>query len=275
MAVLRSLIPSFVRSWPRFLIIGTMKGGTTSLYDYLCQHPQMLPARTKEVHYFDRYFDRGSGWYRQQFPVLSYRRRRWRAAGSLITGEATPSYLFHPPCPGRVAGLLPDVRLVVLLRNPVDRAYSHYHHSLRRGREPLPFDEAVDSEPRRLGMVENGTPHDSVKAEESHRWHSYLHRGHYAGQLTNWRQSFAESQFLIAESRELFQDRTRFLDRVTRFLGLADVDWTDLLKAFGASNEGSYPPLEDGLRRRLTDYFRPHNERLFELLGTRWDWNDA
>lgn len=126
---------------PHFLIIGAARSGTTSLYSYLVEHPRVVAAAKKELHFFDLRFPNGPAWYRDQFPSLS---------PDTITGEASPYYLFHSHVPKRVFKLLPHVKLIVLLRNPVDRAYSHYYHAVKHGIETLPFERAIEQEDERL-----------------------------------------------------------------------------------------------------------------------------
>ncbi len=115
------------RRLPDFIILGAQRAGTSSLYYYLSQHPQILPAVRKELHFFDDHYRRGLGWYRSQFPT--------RGARGTITGEATPYYLSHPHAPARIQRLLPQARLIVLLRNPVERAISHYFFEVSHQRE--------------------------------------------------------------------------------------------------------------------------------------------
>ncbi len=141
-----------MRLMPDFIIIGAMRGGTTSLYSYLTEHPNIGPAYMKEVHFFDVYFHKGLPWYRAQFPstVQKYYTERVQKQ-NFITGEASPYYLFHPHAPRRIARLLPHVKLIVQLRNPVSRAYSHYYHEVNGGHEKLSFAEAIDREEDRIG----------------------------------------------------------------------------------------------------------------------------
>ncbi len=134
---------------PAFVIVGAQRGGTTSLYRYLAAHPGVLPASRKELHYFTNRHDRGPDWYRSQFPPTP---------PGTITGESTPYYLFHPHAPRRLHAFAPDVKLIVLLRNPVDRAYSHYQLQVRRRHETLPFEEAIAREEERLaGELQNSS----------------------------------------------------------------------------------------------------------------------
>jgi Sulfotransferase domain len=133
-------------SLPDFLILGTENGGTTTLHWTLCQHPHVEPATKKEVHFFDshRWFEKGIGWYRSRFPAPA-----WGDGRRVITGEASPYYLLHPFAPHRASITVPDAKLIALLRNPVDRAYSAYKHRVLTGRESLSFEEALDAEEER------------------------------------------------------------------------------------------------------------------------------
>ena len=143
------LITSPLRGLPDFVILGAMKSGTTSLYDFVVKHPGIAPAAKKEVQYFStrHRYRLGRLWYRSNFPTSLSRRRFYKKTNQrLLSGEATPAYLFYPMVPGRMKEILPDVKLIVILRNPVDRAYSHYHHSLRKNMEPMSFEKAIKSE---------------------------------------------------------------------------------------------------------------------------------
>ncbi|MDX1421029.1 MAG: sulfotransferase domain-containing protein [Rubricoccaceae bacterium] len=169
------------RADPHFLIIGTQKGGTTTLYDDLARHPHVLPAYEKEVHYFDHHHHRGRAWYRRHFPLRSALDR-----AAALTGEASPSYLYHPLAPGRIAEALPGVKMVALLREPVGRAVSQYWHMVRAGKEALPMAEAFAAETERLAgehaRILRGEPSD----RRVYFTQSYRHRGLYADQLARY-----------------------------------------------------------------------------------------
>src|SRR5690242_6983741 len=143
-------LTSSIRLLPDFLIIGTQRGGTTSLYHYLEAHPCIGPSTTKEIHFFDRRVNKGIAWYRGHFPTRIEKYYVERLHGrAFITGEASPSYLFHPHVPRRIAKVLPHTKLIILLRNPIDRAYCQYYHSLELGYETLSFEEAIQGEEER------------------------------------------------------------------------------------------------------------------------------
>jgi hypothetical protein len=256
------------RLLPDWLVIGAQKAGTTSLYYYLVEHPDVAPAFAEEVHFFDHHWADGLSWYRANFPLAARRDvRRLRGRGCLV-GESTPYYLYHPAVPERVRATVPDARLVVLLRNPVDRAYSQYQHGLRRGRETLSFEEAIDQEPERLRDEEDRLRRDPAALSAGHQHFSYIARGRYEEQLRAWRRHFPAEQMFVASAESFQRDTGRVFSEILAFLGLRD--WTP--REFPKHNSWRYPPMADATRSRLEDYFRPYNESLWELLGRKFDW---
>jgi hypothetical protein len=263
-------VRSMLGAAPDFLIIGAQKGGTTSLYSYLCQHPEVVAARTKEVQYFSENFARGSAWYRRHFPVLVSREpQRLLGAGRLRTGEATPYYLFHPHAPKRVRAGLPRVKLIALLRNPIDRAYSHHRYHVKLGDEVMGFEAAIAAEPERLAGELERMGRDEGYVSDPHRNFSYLARGLYADQLERWLECFPREQLLVIQSERFFADPVAGYRRVIRFLGLSEHE----LDTYEAANVGSYEDMDPATRARLVDYYQEPNERLYTLLRERFDWN--
>jgi Sulfotransferase domain len=246
---------------PGFVIIGVMKGGTSALFYYLGRHPQVRLALHKEPHYFDLHFDRGLEWYKTLFPA---------AAPGLITGEGSPYYIFHPLAPARLREVLPDARLIALLRDPVRRAYSHYYHTTRAGLEPLSFEEAIDQEPGRLAGEVEKIQRDPFYVSHNRVHYSYLSRGQYADQIEAWRAYFPAGQMLILGSEDFFAHPQQSYDQTVTFLGLPPRPLRDAPQM----NKGSYPPMSDATRQRLRDYFRPHNQRLYKLLGRDFGWDE-
>ncbi|MCC7139423.1 MAG: sulfotransferase [Planctomycetes bacterium] len=248
---------------PSFLILGVQKGGTSSLYRWLVRHPHVLPARRKELHFFDREHDRGLRWYRGQFPGRL--REGWHRVvrrRPVVTGEASPSYLPDPAVRDRVRAALPDARFVVLLRDPVERAWSHHRHFVRRGRPVPPFAEAVERE-RRDDLAGRRRPEDA---------RGYLGRGRYAEQLERWFEVFPREQFLVLRSEDVFASPAEHVRRVVDFLGLAPLDPTRWVGEFDVWNRGLSLDLDPDTRRVLEDYFAPHEDRLVALLGPTFRW---
>ena len=260
---------AFARPLPDFLILGAQKSGTTALYAYLRWHPAITGPAWKEVSFFDRHYARGPAWYRGHFPS---RPRTWLSAprdgARALVGEASPSYLFHPLAPRRVAELVPDVRLIALLRNPIDRALSHYHHEVALGREPLTFEDALDREEERIRGEEERMVRDP--GYFSHGWwnHTYLARGRYAEQLERWLAAFPRNRLLVLPSEDLSDRPGESYARVLGFLGADPHELGSYPRVF----ERAYAPMERQTRRRLADYYAEPNRRLFELLGVDFGW---
>lgn len=254
-----------LRALPGFMIIGAMKCGTTFLYEQLSRHPDVAPALKKEVRYFDEHIGKGLGWYQAHFPLRAHHAHQHYR----ITGEATPFYLLHPCAPERAAGVVPHTKLIVLLRNPIDRAFSQFQHQVRRNRERLSFEEAVAAETERLtGEVERMQA-DPSYVGYNYGWYSYLTGGIYVDQLQNWMKFFDRQQFLIIKSEEMFENPAVTFRQVTNFLEISD--WQP--KQFAAAGIGRYSGnIEAATREPLRHFFEPHNLRLYRYLDTDFDW---
>lgn len=259
------LLSSPLRVLPDFLIIGAKKCGTTSLYSYLIAHPEVDTAFRKEVHYFDGQERLGPLWYRSFFPtVLRRELGRLGTGRPRRTGEATPDYLYRADAPAGIRALVPRVRLIALLRNPVDRAYSFYNHNLRSGLEQLPFEEAIAREPERLAAeLEAGTAFGFARNN-----FSYLERGRYRDQLVAWFEHFERDQLLLLSTEELDRDPAETLRRTLAFLDLPEA----APPTFRRMNAAPYPAMSPSTRAELLERMRPDNERLYELVGRGFGW---
>lgn len=254
-----------LRVLPDYLILGAQRAGTTSLYAYLTEHPRVASPLAKEIHFLDYNYARGEAWYRAHFPT---RLEKWRG-DFLATGEGSPYYLFYPHAAWRAKEIMPHAKLIVLLRNPVERAYSQYHHQVRLGLEDLSFEQAVQSEAERLiGEFENMILDDQYYSFNFQNY-SYLARGMYADQLERWFKHFPREQFLILQSENFYRHTAREFQRVLDFLHLPP--WQP--PHFWTSNEGKYEPMNPDTRAQLSEFFAPHNARLYELLKVEFDWN--
>jgi Sulfotransferase domain len=248
------------RPLPEFLVIGAQKAGTTALYAYLRWHPAITGPSWKEVSFFDRHWWRGERWYRGQFPL--------RSAGRLV-GEASPSYLFHPLAPERVRSLLPDVRLIALLRDPVERAYSQYQHEVALGREPLSFEDALEAEEERTrGEVERLVA--DPRAFSRDWWdHTYAARGLYAEQLERWLAVFPRNQLLVVATDELGEKPAETYAAVLSFLGVEPHALDDYPRVF----DRDYAPMRRETRAALAERFAEPNRRLERLLKREFAWS--
>ena len=247
------------RPLPGFLVIGAQKAGTTALYAYLRWHPEITGPSWKEVSFFDRHWWRGEAWYRGQFPL--------RASERLV-GEASPSYLFHPLAPERARALVPEAKLVALLRDPVERAYSQYQHEVALGREPLSFEDALEAEEERTrGELERlvADPRYFSRA-----WwdHTYAARGLYAEQLERWLAVYPREQLLVLTTEELGERTAETYAAVLSFLGRARHALEDYPRVF----DRDYAPMRPETRAALAERFVEPNRRLETLLGRTLGW---
>lgn len=247
------------RALPDAVILGAMKSGTTSLHNYLVQHPGVIEPLRKEVHYFDVNLERGERWYRAHFG---------REGEPGLNLDSSPYYLFHPAVPRRLHDLLPDAKLVVLLRDPVRRAYSHYWHERDKGREPLSFEDAIAAESERLGNSEQRLGDGTLARSREHQHFSYLARGRYAEQLDRWFAVFPRGRFLVLRFEDLAREPLQALNVTLDFLELPRAESVSL----EARNTRKYPPLAEATAARLREYFEPHNQRLEALLGRPMRW---
>jgi hypothetical protein len=264
------------RPLPDYLIIGAHRAGSTSLWAYLSQHPSVAAnfprlQGVKGVRYFDENYFRGDDWYRSHFPTTAYRgylRRRHGAPA--LAGDASSYYLFHPAAAERAAKLVPDAKLIVLLRNPVDRAYSHWLRERRDGKEPLErFAEAVEAEPRRLAGEIDRIVGDERYYSYAHENFSYMTQGHYLEPLQRWLEHFPRERVHIEVSERFSKDPQGGYDRVLRFLGLPRV----ILRDTRPRNTIESTRLDPGLRRELSARMAPANDRLEEFLGVELGWD--
>ena len=246
---------------PGFLIIGSQKSGTSMLFHYLCRHPEIGPPVRKEVHYFDDNYHRGIEWYRSHFPPVKMFPR-------LISGEASPYYIFHPLAPQRVFETFPKMKLIVILKNPVDRAYSHYQHNRREQRETRSFEEALAGESLLLeGEKEKMCRLDNYFSE-NHKHFSYRARGVYIRQFEHWSQRFPIQQFKIIDSRDLFESPIETMKDFFEFLEREPFT----IKESKKRNHMDYPPMKPETRRKLRDFFAPYNRELFRFLQRDFPW---
>lgn len=244
---------------PDFLIIGAQKSGTTALYHFLNQHP-LIVKKMDETHYFDHNFDKSTEWYRQQFSE--------RPSSGHLIGDKSPYYIFHPQVPQRVFQLYPNVKILVILRNPVDRAYSQYWHNVRNKIETLTFEEALNLEHNRISGEFEKLVNDPWYKSPNYQRYSYQERGKYVDQLKRWFQYFSKDQILVITSDELKESTLETMTKVFTFLGIEPLQE---LIPFPAGHE-PYPEMDQVLRKKLLRKFRFYNKALEELLGRQFTW---
>ena len=244
---------SKIVKYPNFIIIGSQRCGTTSLYTYLAQHPQILTPIKKEMDFFSWHFDRGIDWYLAHFPPMP-------VGEQFLTGEASPSYFDCREAPERLYSAFPEVKLVVLLRNPVDRAISQFYRLSDLNWEVRSLDRAISDEVARLAQ----NPAYIIGEEPG----NYLARGRYVEFIKNWLAFFPREQLLVLKSEDFYAGAATTLKQVLEFLDLPEYQ----LPEYQNANPGSYQPVTESVRDWLRDYFRPYNQQLEEYLGIKFDW---
>ena len=261
----------YFRILPDFLIIGGQKCGTFSLFKYLTSHPNVFSPSIRDIYFFDvnsNYY-KGKNFYRKFFPTIFQKTYCIKLKKTkFFTGEATPTYIFHPHAPKRIFETIPSVKLIALLRNPIDRAYSHYQMSYRRGREKQNFESAIKFEKENFKeefqkMLDN---EDYYNFEFRNR--AYLERSIYVDQLKLWYEIFPKEQILVLKAEDLFQKSQEIYNKTLSFFDLPSYKLTEF-KKFNASD---YKGLDNKLRNELSEFFKPHNERLYKFLGRDFGW---
>ena len=256
---------------PDFIIFGVSRSGTTSLYQYLSQHPNMEPSVVKEPRFFDMYFDRGINWYKMNFPS------KWQKFiftklkhKKFITGEASGAYLQNPHAPKRIHNLNPNMKLILLLRNPVDRAFSHYIRKMKNGSEKLSFEEVTEKEKTRIEG-------EQEKMEKNEKYYSpiyhslaYITTGLYAMRLKRWLKYFSMKQILVLENGEFLRDPEKVYNQAVEFLGLPKWNLPNYKKF---SKQRLSVDMNPKTREQLLEYCKPFNEELYSLIGKRFDWD--
>jgi len=256
------------RSLPDFIIVGAQKSGTSSLYSYLSQHPQIVPSYKKEVHFFSGGLDpsvdsysRGVEWYRAHFPLTK------DTNGEKKVFEASPSYFFHPLAAERIAQTLPNIKIIVLLRSPTERAISHYFHSRKvPNREPLSIKEALNAEEHR---IQPAIDQKNYKDMDFIRY-SYKLRGLYRKQLERYFHHFQRNQILVVQSESFFSEPNTILRSVFEFVGVDAAYQIKNLSTVNVTRNRSAVSPE--IYSTLRDFFQPHNQSLYELIGEDYGW---
>ena len=258
------------RMRPGFLIIGGQRCGTTSMYRTLAQHPSVLKAVLhKGVHYFDTDYAKGMAWYLGHFPLRRTAAAVQRRTGTMpLTFESSPYYMFHPLAAERIAADLPDVKVIILLRDPVERAYSAHAHELARGFEDQDFETALSLEESRLAGEAERLVADPAYYSHSHQHHGYLQRGRYIEHLERLEKVFGRDRMHVVDSQRFFTEPEPVYDDVLTFLGLPNSGYP----TFERHNARPRSPMDPALRARLEEHFAPYDERLVAWLGHPVSW---
>lgn len=247
------------RKLPDFLIIGAMKGGTTSLYNWIGLHPDVQLSREQEIHFFANHYRKGLNYYRSYFPKKS--------TGKL-TGESSPYYFYHPLVPERVRADIPKCKIIVVLRDPVFRAYSHYQ--MHKGIDTAEnFEEALSLEAKRVTPVHKDYLDGNDYRSVSHQAYSYIGRGQYYEQLSRWMEHYSMEELLVLKSEVLFSSPRETMKKVFEFIGVKDVSNSDL----HPKNQREYEAISKELYEKYAQYYKEDGEKLSALLGSEFKWS--
>ncbi len=256
------------RVLPDFLIIGAGKCGTSSAYNYLIEHPNIYPAKIKELNYFVRKWTR---WYRPNFPTifLKYYLKKIRKE-PFLTGEASPFYLLNPFVAKEVKEQIPNVKIIIFLRDPIDRSFSQYSQWQKTEYEKLSFEEVIKQEKIKTKKDWENYIDDGSIDNRDHVRHAYLEGGLYYNQIKIWMDIFPKKQFLIIKSEDFFSNPAKILSEIFIFLGIKNYR-IDVSKKY---NVGSYYQMNPETKEFLKKFFKTHNENLIKLLGEKFKWEN-
>ena len=265
-------LTGFLHVLPDFYILGAEKCGTSSLFIYISEHPSSLHPISKEPKFFGKYYGRGLNWYRVGFP---FKFQKYYANNikqkKLLTGDATVRYLDNPNVPDRIKQVTPNAKFIIMLRNPIDRAYSQYNMMVHDGVENLTFEEALEQEEERAITHFKKMQLDHNYYSDDYFYFGYTHRGIYVDKIKFWMEHFPKENFQIIKSEDFFQDPSEIYKETLDFLQLENYD----LKQYKTVGTIAYkdPTMNEKTRENLIEFFKPHNNRLESFLGIKFDWN--
>jgi len=259
-------ISSSFRVLPECFVIGVVRSGTTSLYHYLSQHPSIAPAAYDELGYFDDNYHLGVNWYKSLFPTKFTRNKIIKKHGKFLTYDVTPFYIYNPLVAKRIFESFPKAKIISNLRNPIDRAYSNYNDAVEMGDMKIPFEEVVQIAMDEIDKNKSKLNNEAYIVDTYYE--NILARGFYADQLKIWFKKFQKNQLLMIPSEDLAQKTDQILTKIFEFLDLPYFKIKDLTK----QNKREYPPMKAETRKLLIEFYRPYNEKLYNLINQHFDW---
>ena len=249
------------RVLPDFIIIGTVRSGSTSLYYNICEHPSVLEAAYDEIGYFDSNYHLGENWYRSMFPTQKMMNKIREDTGYSITGEDTPFYFWKKEVAERILSDMPETKLIVILRNPVDRAYSNYNLAVRENNKKLTFEEAIGEE---IEFLSKNSFRETVD-----RFRSYLTKGMYVNQIKPWLDIFSREQLHFLSTEQMKNEPCETLDLVFKFLSIPSYD----IKNLQERKLANYKQMNENTREQLIKYYKSYNEEFFKIINQKFEWD--
>lgn len=239
---------------PSFFLCGFPRSGTTSLYNYLNEHPNIQGSQEKEPKFFSHEYARGMKYYSLQFP---------RVKPNLITFDASQSYLYNPYAMNRIKKELPNSKFIVCLRNPVEQVISTYSLQKNNGREICSFKECISQEMDRTKLFLQRHKSDYVNPWASGISLPLLYVATYINHIKYALTLFKQKQFLFISSKDLFQNTQDVVSRCFEFLNLPDHKINEPVVHRAVKHEN----IDDEIIKDLQNYFRPYNYELENLIG--------
>ena len=266
-----SELTSSMHILPDFLIIGTAKSGTTSLFENLIKHPSIFPPLAQQPNFFTSYYYKGQSWYRSYFPsIISKNLNQNIKKKKFLTGEGSTQYYWYPHAPKRVKSLLPNVKIILLLRNPIDRSYSQYQMEFSKGNEELSsFEDAIELENERIQDEYEKMLQDENYYSKKYTIQSYITKSIYVNYIEEWLKYFPREQFLFLNSEEFNSDTSKVYKKTLNFLEISEID----LKNYEVFRAAKYSKMNPSTRKKLSEFFKPYNEKLYKLIDQNFHWD--
>ena len=255
------------RVLPECFVIGVVRSGTTSLYHYLGQHPCISSSAYDEIGYFDNNYHLGVNWYKSLFPTKFTKNKIIKKHGKFLTNDVTPFYIYNSLVARRILASFPRAKIISNLRNPIDRAYSNYILMYQDGDTTKTFEEMIQIAMDEIEKNKSKLNDEAYAADTFYQ--NILARGFYADQLKIWFEKFQKKQILIIPSEDLALKPDQVLTKVFEFLDLPYFK----IKDFTRQNKREYHPMKDETRKLLVEFYKPHNKKLFDMLGNKFDWD--
>ena len=255
-----------IRVLPDFLVIGAKRCGTTSLFYHLPEHPCISKSPHDNMGFFNDNFHLGVNWYKSFFPTIFTRNKIKSEFGNFLAFDVTTTYMEEESTANNVYQTKPNMKIIVILRNPVDRAYSQYRLNLREKAEKRSFEDAMEENMNEL----NKESHEryEIKPKFSAEENNYLKKGLYAQQLRHWLNIFPMESMLILSMEEFESNQQAIYNKIFEFLNISQFE----VKNTEKMEKGNYPQMKSETRSLLLDYFRSHNNELFKLINKKFEW---
>lgn len=258
-----------IRVLPDFLIIGAKRCGTTSLFYHLPEHPMISKSHHDNMGFFNDNFHLGVNWYKSFFPTIFVKNKFEKKFGKFLSFDVTSKYMEDECTANNIKKTEPDMKIIVILRNPVDRAYSQFHVSVKEQTEQMNFEDAVSKEIEKLKIEFNEKSDEKLKKFPLENFH-YIKKGLYAMQLKSWFRIFHRENILVLSTEEFEKNQDKIYKKIFNFLEIDDFK----IKNQERMQKGHYPPMNTNIRNVLLDFFKPHNDELFSLIGEKFDWDN-